>query len=275
MSIQPQPNRYIQLAKFQKIENFRLDTILKGNIYMSSILKGFNDPYEFSMDFSFADTADAGELVSAFINRIKIPESNGNRFSEVISRYIRSKARISCFCFIGEIETKGKGYSKPSEGYEISKVFLDHKHWSQYGDNHKGMCILYNIPTNNEIITKLHKVKYVDTIPKLEKEDFFFDEGKINIEKTIENIGDKMMSNKSKCWISEGECRFYHSENSQDLNMTGFKNCIQAIIFGLECDVESETIKLFIKELKSKDESIQFIKLVKNSKSFEPELREL
>jgi len=96
--------------------------------------------------------------------------------------------------------------------------------WAHYADKYTGFCLEFD--TNSEIFEKAKKVKYVDTMPKLNIASIFAD-------KEREHIMD-LFCTKSKAWDYEQEWRTIHSEVGTVFTYDSM--ALTGIYFGPEMD---------------------------------------
>lgn len=113
--------------------------------------------------------------------------------------------------------------------------------WAHYADKYTGFCLEFD--TNSEIFEKARKVKYVDTMPKLNIASIFAD-------KEHEHIMD-LFCIKSKAWEYEQEWRTIHNEAGKAF--TYDTNVLTGIYFGPEMDLAAiEVICLILQGQNSK-----------------------
>ncbi|MBK9191757.1 MAG: DUF2971 domain-containing protein [Crocinitomicaceae bacterium] len=100
--------------------------------------------------------------------------------------------------------------------------------WSHYGDNHKGMCLVFEVNPNDN--PDLFKVKYKRNLPKM------------NYTKTAtafrENLI-KIATIKSRAWKYEHEWREVFTQKNKHADYPGK---LTKVIFGCRCPVEDMKI---------------------------------
>jgi Protein of unknown function (DUF2971) len=261
------------IGTFQPIGFNRFDTILKDQIHLSKV-SSFNDYYEYSLDTTFSNTKEGKDLTINFINAIN-PETSINakpylekptlvwdsKDHKSLISYLKDSYKVSCFCDMGFIEV-----GKPKEAIltlDFNKILLDHKHWAHYGNMHYGFCTVYGFDSQKiENINSFCKVNYSDSIPKLNKDDFIIEkDGKINTNKTLSKLATKIITTKSKSWESENEIRFIKKTEFDKVKISEIGLKLVNIIFGLKVDTESEMIKLFIDNIRSRNPNVSIYKL--------------
>lgn len=107
--------------------------------------------------------------------------------------------------------------------------------WSHYGGKYKGYCLEFS--TENEPFNKLRKVKYVDSMPKIDPVSAIVDK----------NYGQflDLYCTKSTSWSYEKEWRAIH--NVAGTNFTYSLGSLKGVYFGPDIDTESlEIICLII-----------------------------
>lgn len=105
--------------------------------------------------------------------------------------------------------------------------------WAHYANNHKGICVGYEIKIDSDILLK--KIKYTGMEIKRKNSEDIFE----NMEKIL-TLGDSFFI-KHKNWSYENEYRIVHLDSS-----TLYYNnvVVKEIIFGLEC-LEDNKLKIF------------------------------
>jgi hypothetical protein len=104
------------------------DFILKDKTLMFNSLRGTNDPKEFKnwkFDFHIGD-----QTAPSYDESVKL--------WEIISEEVKSKCKVLCF-----------SKDKPGLGDDFFndiylRGFAKSRMWAQYGDNHKGVCLIFN-----------------------------------------------------------------------------------------------------------------------------------
>jgi len=193
------------------------ESILQNFTLRLSPLEMMNDPIEY------------GIPISAY-SMIGSPKKNTKLINEAYD-YLNNlklrKTKIACFC--SNIENQTKGY-------------LRSRMWSQYGENHEGLCLVFSKSAISNLIDnnfKFEAVNYIDEpFPLLDYiinyneliqkslkhyfDDFF--------EKTYKNIFFKKIID----YRDESEYRLLKRVESKDLVFDYFniKKCLKGIIIG-------------------------------------------
>lgn len=121
--------------------------------------------------------------------------------------------------------------------------------WSHYVDQHKGICIGYSVPENEE--SNLHKVVYggkrfikASMVASMLRGD---DSARIAVDKSV-------LARKAHNWRYEREWRLVGRQGSQDSPLQ-----LKEVIFGMRC---SDAIKFAVaKALQSEDLGIKFYEI--------------
>jgi hypothetical protein len=246
--------------KYRDCENqHHRNALIKNEIYFSAI-NDFNDPFDSQifMDILNAIVLEESELrtylecksniskfdIEVIIDRFKNePNTVQQNLNEVIISEISAKLGVFC----------------------LSKRWDNIKMWSNYGKNHKGFCIGYNLKKLKELISDavFDNVNYSWTYPKITFKD-------LN-DKRILDITKNAFFTKSFDWDDEDEFRIAKLvsdnkiENKRIINI--HPEIISEIILGLNIDDKHERE---IKELCIKRE-IPLFKTIKKPFSFEIE----
>lgn len=133
--------------------------------------------------------------------------------------------KIACFCS----NTKGQ-----TKGYLRSRM------WSQYGENHYGVCLAFSKKAIHEIINnnyKFEKVKYSENTPI--ETDFYYNEIKPSLlESTLESFLEENYAEIffTKCidYVDEAEFRLLKRsiENHKQCEYLNISNCLKGVITG-------------------------------------------
>lgn len=181
------------LHRYQSINKLTIANLIHKKNWASNTSK-FNDPFEFQLRSDFTINEKGQYLINS-------QEENDIRKN--------IKNLISKFGVISYSETE-------------NNILL----WSHYSDNHKGMCLVFDIQEDPSLA--IFKVEYEDLIYPIE---FKFDYNLIGI-----------LTTKSKAWSYEKEHRqiFKIGECHYD-----FPNTLKEIIFG--CQTSIKDIEIVVK----------------------------
>ncbi len=262
------------LAKFQPLDNKRINTILNNEIHLSDP-RDFNDPLEFQVIFDkeideeFEKHEDKYKE-SAFNfytdSGLSITRSH-YIYSESIKTFSLNQFKICCFSDVGTIGNDGTYLETNIESLQRSKkITEDIKHWTIYGDYGKGFCAIYGVDKmklgkDYKILYK--HVKHVIEPPLITKLDIF--EGYKN---DYSEVTEKLISYKSNCWETENEIRLVVLKEDWESRKKNIHNGLdlRLIVFGYSVtpEVIKNVISRFIKNKKLYTRFAQ-VKLQSNS----------
>jgi len=204
--------------RYQKINKKTLQNLVRNQNWLSDPLV-YNDPFEFKLQ-------DGSHFDGKNITYLSQEE---NEIKDFIWENI-SKYGVICY------------------STEDSNILL----WSHYADNHKGMCLVFDVP--KPISKGFYEVKYTKSFPK------------INLNATKEDLGPeiiKVVTTKAEVWSYEKEYR-------QILLM---KNCftdypgeIVEVIFG--CRTPFEDIQSVVEIIQPKFPDIIVSKMVMQKNTY-------
>lgn len=208
-----------RLYKYQPIDKERLETLENEDLYFSTN-KGLNDPFDLSPVYYEED------VVVNYIQS-KIPHMNNIPKEEIIIK-------------INEVL---EGFSEHSKILSLTTSIDNMPLWAHYGNNHKGMCISYNIENldrNSDLYEGLFKVVYKDK--------------KIEITEELKNTLDYLLEEdvkeglllvfftfiiKHKSWNYEDEWRVVlESENAESGKIKNPMK-VDAIYLGKDCSEDN------------------------------------
>jgi hypothetical protein len=120
----------------------------------------------------------------------------------------------------------------------FTEKFDDLLMWAHYADGHKGFCLEYD--TRQEPFTKLHKVNYVPSVPKLNSNKF------LDGSEEPSGIIEAYLTTKYIDWSHEQEWRVLHKEKNKVFYLSS--TTLNGIYFGSKMDlVNFEIIALILK----------------------------
>jgi hypothetical protein len=239
------------IAKYTKFDRVLKDILPFNEIRISSANK-VNDPYENDKNW-FAEDRTLGN------EKEKIQEVE-EMFSDINDKLF---SHIKLFCVTGYRQ------KKRHERDISDHIYCKPRMWATYGDNHKGVCLIFDkneLSENFKIQENLkefnyicdRKVDYLDFISHInnnifvtpnELRKFYKGPNKYDSKKLfslIKNYSDNMLelkySRKHIDWESEDEYRWLiFSENTEDLDINYGKS-LKAIILGINVDPKYKKI---------------------------------
>lgn len=206
----------MKLLKYQPIDKQRLSALVKKKIWVADPRK-FNDPFEFTLTGPYK--WDGSKIV--YLNQDEF--NNRQRIFNEISAYGVISYSIA------------DGFNDGTQ--EGTKLL-----WAHYGDDHKGMCLVFEVPNSNK--KGVRKVIYQDSYPE------------INYEVHDENLRDeiiKIITTKPHEWEYEHEYRQVFTKKEY---LEEYPGELKEIIFG--CRATFDDILLVLKILEDQIDQINF-----------------
>ena len=208
------------------------------------------------------------------VHIIDIAEDDTTGYSKVLPK-IEQHVRYISFRLDDKI-TEPSPYDKEDDRYFTDKTYRSYANarmWAQYGDDHKGVCFLFNVKKLKELIDKSVKFKllgakrvtYKDRLPPFEisydciKEyadgeadindigaltsSIFFENNKVYL--------DVKFFCKQKDWAGENEFRYVMVTDASDpCFIHGIADCIDGIVVGEKMDNKKiRALKLLIADM--------------------------
>lgn len=219
-------NQLVKINQEKKLMDEK-ELFTKINIEMKDILKkenkveNFGTLYMYSSDATFwKNKKEYGYTIEDLIKN-RIYKKDSKLFNDPFDPYLK------------------KYVNNFSENFEIfrmtclTKIENNLLMWAHYANNHKGICVGYEIKIDSDILLK--KIKYTGMEIKRKNSEDIFE----NMEKIL-TLGDSFFI-KHKNWSYENEYRIVHLDSS-----TLYYNnvVVKEIIFGLEC-LEDNKLKIF------------------------------
>lgn len=210
-----------KLYKYQKIDENRLKNLENGKLYFSN-REHLNDPFDLLPVHYNED-----EIID-FLKGEDCPANNLSK-SEIISK----------------IDKVLNSFSDHIKILSLSTSIYNIPLWTHYGDNHRGMCIEYdidNLDRNSDFYDCLLKVSYIDK--------------KVEITEVLKNTLSNLINNdelkldsmfllyftltmKHKSWQYENEWRIILKSNSGECGIEKSLMKVKAIYLGKDCSKEN------------------------------------
>ena len=202
-----------------------INHILPNKSLMFNLLGKTNDPFEFSDELNFGG-------VSSISN-------NGSELAVKNRQLSEYKERFKLACF---------SQDRILEDGTVKKGYALNNMWAHYGDNHNGVCIVFNINKLIEKLVKIYKVIYHSPVNYVDE----FDGGFTNplactdndIGKTIEEIFDSKkelyLFSKVDDFSNENEYRIAILGSLSNPLFIDIDNCIEMIVLGCVTDIEKK-----------------------------------
>ena len=135
---------------------------------------------------------------------------NVDMLKENSNKITRKRIGISCFC----------------------KTEMSNEMWLKYSEDHKGMCLQFDVLEDPELFTFAQPVKYVDKLPVY---NHFTDQ---------DELINKVITTKTKDWQHEQEIRVIKGPSEMKTKQYGqafsFKPlALKKVIFGCKADIET------------------------------------
>ena len=204
-----------------------IENILNENTILFNRVNRTNDPLEFENFIHIASWSNEKEK-SVMFDLLEI----GKTCNDIV----KNKFKICCFCIDKDIEDFNDYTSYTNKGYCRSRM------WSQYGNGHKGVCLIFNKDRLLEIIKNNFKnvfageVHYKNNLSYLldvTDIDYDIDRKMKPFERVIKYINEYLF-HKFADYKSEQEFRIaLHSDDNNDSILIDFENSLEGIILGV------------------------------------------
>ncbi|MEA4965872.1 MAG: DUF2971 domain-containing protein [Oscillospiraceae bacterium] len=213
--------------------------ILKDNRLKFNNLYKMNDPKEANCwPFKFYD--ENSELSYLKINK---------QTFEAVDRYVKTHWLIACFkeepCVTNDTDINDR-----------TRAYFDMRMWDQYGDKHKGVCIIFDyekllstFSISNEYNTYHGSVKYLSEYANSVEDPFALSFHQINLfglnntlETQIPKFHEEFFFTKSLSWSGEHEFRIvlHSKEKEAEYYLHDFKDAISGIILGYQVRAQDQ-----------------------------------
>lgn len=228
------PERY--LYHYTKAET-AIDFILKDKTIKLSNYTNTNDPKE-SKNWFFVPITYQGRNLKKYT-----PEN----LSKIINPILKNRTNLICF-------SKDKQLTGNHVNDMNNRGFCKPRMWAQYGDNHKGVCLIFDMNIFSSVFHEQFnrkasaqgRVQYRDqTIAEQANDPAFM----VNIDQ-LEELGvssylyNHVRSHKSRLffekatdWSNEDEFRFIIFNSENDVIMD-YRDSLHGIVFGENCTEE-------------------------------------
>ncbi|WFB34955.1 DUF2971 domain-containing protein [Kiritimatiellota bacterium B12222] len=241
----------MKLYKYCSYSHYLLGCLTKKTIWLSGP-EAFNDIFDCKFD-KVVLTVDQVEEIRAVLQH-RVENGGDEHFvSEDLPPKIHTTEELKHFVDSQYelVENFIKGFGIMSMSELSDSILL----WAHYGDNHRGVCLEYDIPDlqTNPLMTP-ESIIYSTQYPTLSLYDFWVD---------ILSNGSRILKTKSIEWSYEKEWRILLSNSANSEISTPFE--LTAVIFGARMpDNEKETIKAILK----RDEGVKLLQAFESTNSF-------
>lgn len=229
-----------KLYKYQPLSERNIDSLKNNKLWFSNA-QNLNDPFDCKATYFNNE-----ELLNRLTNRSVIEEKDAINQS---LDYLQSIVKITCFT--------EDPFNMPM--------------WAHYGDNHKGICVEYDLtqlPLESDFSKGLYPVGYEDKRYDVTNLVKMILEEEPNMKVSLLFF---IMLLKHKSWSYEKEWRIILSDSRHSGGLESFPVKPTAVYFGLNSsqeEIENAKLKL--------DKDIKFIKLnMHNSEFFNLDINEL
>jgi len=177
---------------------------------------------------------------------------------DLLYEYFQRRTKIACFTIDNPKSYKTTDEQNPFKG----KAFNHPRMWAQYGENHKGVCLIFDLESISKKVQSLEQIKVIQDrviysekylMELLDEEDPYW----INTEQ-LEQLGIEkyylkhVMANKRIYyfrkhldWKDESEYRIVLINDSENERLIDIGDCLKALIIG------SKTPKPYFESLSS------------------------
>lgn len=270
--------KYKEYGTGKTFESNPLAAELKNGVVVFSYPTDFNDPYDCSLVITATDIdryCDMNRdeliyLIKGALNDAKKRYGVKNKLKSLTQREINELKNTDnykpyldkIFQIRGAKNVLSDFYTDLRKEVKVA-CFTPHIEeilmWSHYSNSHKGYCIEYDIPDDDDR-AKLHKVNYDDKFPEVSE---LLNK---NNKKSIIDIA----CSKAKCWEYENEYRcvfFTYNDDNESIKRCceyfDFKRYITAVYIGTKASeknvnavmniAKSENFKVYKMELSDKE----------------------
>ena len=208
------------LFKYRSISSENTDKIFTDHTLWFEHPNKFNDPFDCWANIQSVDLSG----ISCIINRSGLSKQD-KRICELGKQSLTPQALK-------------QAVDKVMSNLGVCCLGMDEKNilmWSHYSEDHKGICLQFDVLEDSDFFTLAIPVRYVDQMPIYNHPD---DE---------KFIFEKIIQPKSKCWEYEKEVRIVKTPSDINRNKNQafrFKpQSLKKVIFG--CKATEETIKKY------------------------------
>lgn len=202
-------NHYV-FFKFRAVNKYLIDSLVKGYLHFSHPDR-LNDPFDC---------------------RVDIKRSAENAISKVTGKRKDNLAKLAGLDrYFDQIQKDTGKVGICSFSLELGNPLL----WSHYANEHKGVCLAYDIP-ENFLVDELNEITGVAAVKYGENQltDWFVEnapeDGNSDFKEFTLELVKKVVTIKSTCWDYEKEVRIIRQEQS---TLTIPREFLKQVCFGL------------------------------------------
>jgi len=242
------------LYKYRPINENTLDMVRNSELYFSSPFE-FNDPFDCRPNFDMEGSLEDYVKLYKRIIKNKNPQLTDKEIDDYTVKNMNIEIIKNKEMMEGFIKESITLMMNTVRLFCLSEVNDDILMYSHYANNHKGVCLEFNL--NEKDAEQVHKVNYQSKLPSISfVNDFGMD---------VNEFVKVCLLTKSEHWSYEKEHRFLNFLPKEKV-VKFKKTFLTGIIFG--CEV-SEADKLKIKNLVSKyGYEIKFYQARKKKKEY-------
>jgi Protein of unknown function (DUF2971) len=241
------------IFKYEAFSAQSLQNLKAQAIYFGSPL-GFNDPYDCALKPRIAEptTEELEEFRVSYSQRPDVPIEYQNTFKKIDILELKKIVERSAITVLDKhvesfLQTKGVTCFSESNN--------DLLMWSHYGGRYKGFCLEFF--TEFEPFTKMRKVKYSDTMPKINAARALFHDD-------FDDFLD-LFCVKSNSWSYEKEWRCIHDKAG---TLFGYdSSALKSIYFGP--DIEIHCLEIICLILAGQNSNVKFWRGTRSQEKFE------
>ena len=230
--------------KYHGINEF-LENLIKDKSIWHSTADSFNDPFEFKS--VLVENENRNDIKSWLNSSSKKLEED--QLNQITDYWCERKSEMSIM-LTEQLSEKLRTGGVSCFSWRHDNLLM----WSHYADNHKGVCLEYNIAYAPTFFKDLLQVKYIDNYPNI-------DYVKLGSKAITEII-----TTKSSHWAYEEEYR--SCKRVSGSHLFDIKS-LRSIIFGCRTS-EAEILRIinFVKSLGTDYEHINFVKVFPKPNEF-------
>jgi hypothetical protein len=241
------------IFKYEAFTAQSLQNLKAQSIYFGSPL-GFNDPYDCALEPKIVEPTleELEEFRVSYSQRPDVPVEYQNAFRKIDILELGKMVERSAIAVLNKhvvsfLKTKGVTC--------FSERNNDLLMWSHYGGRYKGFCLEFY--TEFEPFTKMRKVKYSDSMPKINAARALFHDD-------FDDFLD-MFCTKSSSWSHENEWRCIHDQVG---TLFGYApSTLKSIYFGP--DIEMQSLEIICLILAGQNPNVKLWRGIRSQEKFE------
>lgn len=233
---------------------FLIDRLFNDEITRSELVELYKMEANGLLNFDQDLMSKLGVDAAGYYNEIIKMINDENIFNIFKKEAIGALSEKANFVVKKEMENIRNGTSAQIGVCCFSEVYDSLLMWAYYADGHKGFCLEFD--TSDSAFAKIHKVEYIESIPKINPNRIFNSDSGYNIELNL--------MTKSSAWNHEREWRAIHKEKNKEY-IYGL-NALLGVYFGANIDLADLEIICLI--VKGQNPNAKFYRMQKDEEGF-------